>query len=355
MKYLVVIGAILFASPAMARGAPTVVHYRAPAHCPSPRSVQQALGEHYDVRGSDGTGQATIAQYRIEIEPAGNAQHPTLVLTIAGLDAARVQNSHCATLVELGVHTIRASAVDTTHPAATDSEAADSVTTDAQLRRGDLEDSNPARRRAVDVDDAPVVDDFGSERDTRWDAADNPRAPNDSAAPSFELGLNAATVVDPVTVDGFSLLGAQAAKQFGPVNLVGSAGWVVPMRLVSTLQTENNGLLTVTGWSAGTDVCWVNGSALQLCALAVVRNLSVEPREDFETTATGRMLLGLGASWASRVSGPLQLQAQPAVLVSTLGRQQVRWTGLDREIYEYPAVEVQLRASVAWAFGRKRQ
>lgn len=350
MRYLVLIGALLFASPAVARSAPTVVHYRAPAHCPSPRSVQQALGEHYEVRGDDSTGQATSAQYGIEIEPAGSPKHPTLVLTIAGLDAARVQNDHCATLVELGVHTIRASAVDTTPP-----EAVASESTDVQLQRGDLDGSQSDHRRAVHASDAPVVDHFVPESDARWDASDSPRAPSDSAAPSFELGLNAATVVDPVAVDGFSLLGAQAAKQFGPVNIIGSAGWVVPMRLVSTLQTENNGLLTVTGWSAGTDVCWVNGSALQLCALAVVRNLSVEPREDFETTATGRMLVGLGATWASRVSGPVQLQAQPAVLVSTLGRQQVRWTGLDREIYQYPAVEVQLRASVAWAFGRERQ
>jgi hypothetical protein len=295
------------------------------------------------------------ARYRITIERSADAGG-RFALTIAGLDSARIQSDNCATLVELGVHTVHASAVDrstlessTLDRSSVGSPAGNTPTQDTPARNTP---ARPTRDRATR--DRPTGEASPGHTGDHAGVYDVPAIAVERS-PSFELGIAASTVVNPLAADGYSLLGAQGSRKFGAFNVLASASWVLPVRMVSTLQTENNGLVAVSGWSAGTDVCWMNSEALHFCALAVVRRLSVEPREDFQTTATNRVLVGLGASFISAATNHLRLHAQPAVLVSTLGAQQVRWAGLEREIYEHPAVELQLRATVAWSFERVPQ
>lgn len=315
--------ALAKAQPHPSAKAPDVylVTYEAPEGCPGAVELQAQLGPGYRVQNDyeDPTREQASVRYRIEINKtasSGTSAGPSATeyaLMISGLDADTIRHANCRTLLELGVHTLHASATDL------------SATAEPEPRPSApalVQDSAPEAVRP-----APISED----------------------APS--LGIFGSTVVNPSTGTSFSTLGGAASWGFSRFSLGANGSWIVPSRLLGVTDSEV-GVLQVHGFGAGIDACWAAIRNLRVCGLAAFRSVAIEPRSDFRTTPAERLLFGVGTSLVSQTYANLRLEVQPAVLVSAIGAQDVRWTGLERTIYQHPSVELQLRASVAWEFER---
>lgn len=130
-------------------------------------------------------------------------------------------------------------------------------------------------------------------------------------------------------------------------------GWIPESRVTVSI---NNDRLdpTFEGYQGGLDVCRLVANWAGVCAQSSFESFRVVPSstEYWIAPYASQVMFGLGATLQTRVASDLLVQLQPAAFYAPKPAQ-ILDSDWSVPFYERPALQVQLRAGLAWGFGGK--
>lgn len=270
------------------------IAYSAPASCPTAKALQNHLGPAYQVHSAqDECALCTVAITIRREDAEDDSMLMPYELELSGLEATPARRRVCHEVVALALHTVEAS--DHRAPCA---------------------------------------------------PADRPR----SSLLPLEVGTSVTPSIRLASQAAHTTLGVKATWLVGNVRTSANLLWIPPTQLASELDGSTFDALSLSGYGAGIDACWMTRSWLHLCGVGLWRQFNVSPTGGSWSNVEPSHVLTGGGSIAVRwqAQSGVGVELQPALLFSPFqGTTRDHDTG--SVLHEHSGLEIQLRMSVAWA------